>query len=134
MSEKIEASGDALYEQTQNKKLREELEACKRRENRLCEGVEKLKGWVINLERELNSIKEGRGPYPPQDANARIKQARKEPLRGSSRDEEPIRKKGAEPLSLRILDIGSGTPGCSSDPDYMRRLAVGTGIYGLGAK
>lgn len=61
--EKLESEGDASYLKIQNMKLREDLSEAKRKMDKQELEIGKLRKDMIRLERELNNLKEGGGPY-----------------------------------------------------------------------
>jgi len=62
--EKLEATGDVTHLKTQNLKLREDLSEARRKINRQDQEITDLRKSIINLEKEVNALKEGWGPFP----------------------------------------------------------------------
>jgi len=57
--EKLETTGDVMHLKTQNLKLREELSEARRKISRQDQEITDLRRSIINLEKEVNALKEG---------------------------------------------------------------------------
>lgn len=118
--EKLEESGDVTYLKVQNFQLREELAEARRKADRQKREMNDLRKTVIRLEKTINALKEGCGPFSRQPTDVlRDKELNKRSLDIRSEKNYQRRNK-ANTYSKIDIEIGS-TPGCSSDKVYMQR-------------
>lgn len=132
MIEKLTTVGDVIGLRNENFFLKEELDKIKRREQAQSHEIHTLRKMISNLEREVRSLKEGFGPFPPAmppPAQPDVK-TRKKLSSPERRQEKEISREALLPLPQQQEDnldmeveplLLNNTPGCSSNEDYMSR-------------
>lgn len=128
MIEKLTTVGDVFSLRNKNFSLKQELSEIKRREQAQNKEISSLRKLVANLEREVRSLKEGFGPFPP------LKTAAKESPTPLKKTDKKRRKGSSSPLPLQSTaqrqnteDVGMdiepllSTSDCSTNEEYMNR-------------
>lgn len=122
--EKLETTGDVMHLKTQNLKLKDELSEARRKISRQDQEITDLRRSIINLEKEVNALKEGWGPFP-QSANKPHKpQEARSNTTSSSREADCTYKYKQQPKRSQQRRENQGkipTPGCSRDTNYIHR-------------
>lgn len=132
MIEKLITVGDVFTLRNENFSLKEELSELKRRERAQSEEIQNLRKMMSNLEREVRSLKEGHGPFPPMKKPHLLhKDIPRKSTTPPKEKVEVIRRKGilysppvlqqASQVEMEVEPLLSNTHGCSTDKSYMNR-------------
>lgn len=121
LTEKLEAVGDVPYLKAQNFKLREELAEARRKIDRQENEIRDLRKGMLMLEREVNALKEGNGPYVQHMKTPIAEESPKKSIEKSS--EYISKKRQRQSIKLSSLEPRNSGPstfsGGSHDLEYM---------------